>query len=513
MSTDIRPHLCKKLQALLSSDFRNGHLELLETLGYRSDKTMPIPNANPAQFIQIAENGAGANIDKAKAKYEDWKKVDILFQLTDEELSGQTSLFDATELKPKLLQSYLFFAIELKGKRYSRTDLSTITRQINRLFPMPVMVLYTYNSELSIAVINRRRNKREEHKDVLGKVTLIYGVNLTEPHRGHLEILDSFSVSALTTGKQMIDSFDSLHAAWEAIFNVELLNKKFYRELSNWYFWAMRHCHFPLLDETSDRYFLFKDREKVREHEAKNLIRLLTRILFVWFIKERNLVPDTFFDPTSIRDSFLGNFDPESKETRYYKAILQNLFFAVLNQTCGKREFRKQGQHHNTTNLLRYESLLKDPNKFVKTVEAVTPFLNGGLFDCLDYPHPTKKGPQGGTVTVYEDGFSDRKDNPLVVPDFLFFGAEQKGVDLSAEFGDPKKKNESVRGLIHILDGYKFTIVENTPIEQEIALDPELLGQVFENLLASLQRGDQNDSPQTDRLLLHPALHRRLHGR
>lgn len=485
MPMDIRLDVLKKLQNLPSSDFREGHIELLNTLGYRSDKTMPIPKANPEKFIQIAESGSGAKIDKAKAKYEDWKKADILFQLTDEELSGQSSLFEATELKPKLLQSYLFFAIELKGLRYSRTDFSTITRQINRLFPMPVMVFYTFNGELSIAVINRRRNKREEHKDVLGKVTLIYGVNLIEPHRGHLDILDSFSVAALTIGKQRIDSFDSLHAAWEAIFNVELLNKKFYRELSNWYFWTMRHCHFPLLDEASGRYFLFKDREKVREHEAKNLIRLLTRILFVWFIKERNLVPDAFFDPTSIRDSFLDDFDPESKDTRYYKAILQNLFFAVLNQTHGKREFRKQGQHHNTTNLLRYESLLRDPERFVETVEAVTPFLNGGLFDCLDYPHPTKKGPQGGAVIVYEDGFSDRKDNPLVVPDFLFFGAEQKGVDLSAEFGDPKKKNESVRGLIHILDGYKFTIVENTPIEQEIALDPELLGQVFENLLAS----------------------------
>ena len=42
-----------------------------------------------------------------------------------------------------------------------------------------------------------------------------------------------------------------------------------------------------------------------------------------------------------------------------------------------------------------------------------------------------------------------------------------------------------VRGLIHILSSYKFTIAENTPIEEEVALDPELLGKVFENLLAA----------------------------
>ena len=32
---------------------------------------------------------------------------------------------------------------------------------------------------------------------------------------------------------------------------------------------------------------------------------------------------------------------------------------------------------------------------------------------------------------------------------------------------------------------YKFTVTENTPLEEDVALDPELLGRVFENLLAS----------------------------
>ncbi len=486
-------HLQTSLQSALftlsrvegqATEFRAAHLALLETLGYSSDKTHAIPEADPAAFAAWLESH-GQSLNRDKALFTDWTRAELLFQLTDEELSGQQGLFDAGEVQPGLLQSYLFFAIELGGSDYTRTQLSDITRQVNRCFPMPVMVLFTYGGSLSVAVINRRRNKREAHKDVLGKVTLIHGIDLAGPHRGHLEILASFAVEALASKKRPIDGFDALHAAWEEVFNVELLNRKFYRELSNWYFWAMRHAHFPLLDEKADKYFLFKDREKVREHEAKNLIRLLTRILFVWFIKQKGLVPDEFFDVDALRADFLEDFDPESTDTRYYKAILQNLFFASLNQTHGKRQFRNPGQHHNTTNLLRYQSAFKDPKKFVNAVEDVTPFLNGGLFDCLDYPHPTKKGPQGGAVTIYEDGFSDRKDNPLVVPDFLFFGARRDGVDLSPEYGDPKKKNESVRGLVHILDAYKFTIVENTPIEQEIALDPELLGQVFENLLAS----------------------------
>ena len=39
--------------------------------------------------------------------------------------------------------------------------------------------------------------------------------------------------------------------------------------------------------------------------------------------------------------------------------------------------------------------------------------------------------------------------------------------------------------MISILESYKFTVAENTPIEEDVALDPELLGKVFENLLAS----------------------------
>ncbi|WP_152608884.1 Eco57I restriction-modification methylase domain-containing protein, partial [Aphanizomenon flos-aquae] len=55
---------------------------------------------------------------------------------------------------------------------------------------------------------------------------------------------------------------------------------------------------------------------------------------------------------------------------------------------------------------------------------------------------------------------------------------------LNADFGTSRKKYR-VRGLLEIFKSYKFTIAENTPFEEDVALDPELLGQVFENLLAA----------------------------
>ncbi len=485
--TEFKQAISQSIQKLHNEPLRKAALELFATLGYKSDRTVETRSVHDFRDQFDSE----ARLDHPAALVTHWQSADLLFQLTDEELSSTTSLFKDESVRTSLLQSYVFIAIELSPGDYSRGKLTGITRQINRIFPMPVMVLIKHFTDnkpvLSIAVINRRQHKRDAEKDVLGKVTIIRDISLIEPHRGHLDILASFALQNLTHPQRLpINNFDTLHAAWEEIFNVELLNKNFYRELSNWFFWAKQHCHFPLYDAKADKYDLFHDSEKVKEHEAKNLIRFLTRTLFVWFVKQRGLVPDVLFNPVEIQRSILKSFDPESKETRYYKAILQNLFFATLNQTHGQREFRKEGQHQNITNLLRYEDQLRSPEDFIALLEAHTPFLNGGLFESLDRPHPTKTGPQGGRVIIYEDGFSDRKDNSLAVPDFLFFGASRR-VDLSGDdaYGLANKKNEEVRGLIHILDRYKFTIVENTPIDQEIALDPELLGQVFENLLAA----------------------------
>ncbi|MBK7231407.1 MAG: hypothetical protein IPH93_03855 [Saprospiraceae bacterium] len=87
-----------------------------------------------------------------------------------------------------------------------------------------------------------------------------------------------------------------------------------------------------------------------------------------------------------------------------------------------------------------------------------------------------------GTI-VYVDGFSRNPKKQASVPDYIFF-VEEREVDLNDIYATKNKKYKS-RGLINLLKSYKFTVAENTPIEEEIALDPELLGKVFENLLAS----------------------------
>lgn len=268
-------------------------------------------------------------------------------------------------------------------------------------------------------------------------------------------------------------------------FSVEVLTKAFYQELSDWYAWAIMIVRFP-----ND----LKTLEDNQKYNSEAMIRLITRLIFVWFLKQRHLVPDEFFDEQYIASELIEGFTPhdivdlfgKSYDSKYYKGILQNLFFAMLNSpitpegkdTISERRFRNGRGDYDNNKLMRHEDLFINPDKFVELANKYVPFLNGGLFDCLD---DKDKG-------IYIDAFTDRKviSNQLVIPDFLFFGDEVgKNIDLSEWYGDKKKKKVSARGIIDILKRYNFTVEENTPFDQEVSLDPELLGKVFENLLAT----------------------------
>lgn len=287
-------------------------------------------------------------------------------------------------------------------------------------------------------------------------------------------------------------------------FSVEVLTKEFYNELSDWYAWAIKIIRFPneLNKENNEQKSTEESNRNSKKNEKYNneaTIRLITRLIFVWFLKQRHLIPEEFFDEHYLDEKLLKDFKPnqvhgllhDRGEVKYYTAILQNLFFAMLNspitaEGSGKmteRRFRKLNEQgkpdrsdYDNNKLMRYKSYFKDSQLFVDLANKTVPFLNGGLFDCLD---EKDKG-------IYYDGFSDseRSMKALYIPDFLFFIPEVY-VDLSVWYNDKRKKAVKVRGLINILKRYNFTVEENTPFDKEVSLDPELLGKVFENLLAS----------------------------
>lgn len=299
-------------------------------------------------------------------------------------------------------------------------------------------------------------NKQGEYEKVstdTKRYTYLLGEN-----RGCRTAIDQFN--KLKDSKQTLSDITSA-------FSVEALTKQFYKDLFEWFQWAIEpssNVSFPNNTAVED-----DDRDDIE----KKMIRLITRIMFVWFIKQKDLVPQRIFD-IDFLTSILKDFDPVSKTNgNYYNAILQNLFFATLNREIvdeegNKRRFAK-GSKKDIKTLYRYAELFKISENEVIALFSEVPFLNGGLFECLD-----KTKTIDGVERAYNlDGFSrnnttftdGRYCHRAVIPNILFF--------------------ESEKGLISILSRYNFTIEENSPEEQQVALDPELLGKVFENLLGA----------------------------
>lgn len=426
------------------------------------------------------------------------KEFYYIGEVCDDAIKGESD--NNTDLREDLeklranahYKSMMLFAVDLRNDvNITRSNLSVLTRAFNRLvYNFPVTVIFRQGKYLSIGTCERTEFKQEWRQgqgEKLGKVSLLRNVDCHHPHRGHLMIMESI-------GDKAYLSFDDLYANWQQVFSSELLTRKFYSELSNWYAWAVQVARFP--NDLSTK----EDDERFN-HES--CIRLITRLIFVWFLKQKRLIPEEFFDEKYIHNHFIKNFNPHDREnllynsenSKYYRLILQNLFFAMLNRpivpedknTTNNRRFRSKGNYHGmnpdyaVNNLLRYEAEFMEGGaaEFLKIANSNVPFLNGGLFDCLD----------DKPKNLYYDGFSERKESieQLFLPDWLFFGEEVgKSIDLSKWYGDEKKKNVSARGIIDILKRYNFTIEENTPLDQEVSLDPELLGKVFENLLAAV---------------------------
>lgn len=445
---------------------------LFQTLGYKSDRTVEV--ASPTDFL--AQFNRDDRFNAKNALLDHWQDIHVLFQLTDDDIlqssQGRIAFHDADALDPFNFNSYLFLALALQDNHYTRTQLAQVTREVNKLFPMPALILFRHGQTLTFSIIHRRPHKRDAQRDVLEKVTLVKDINFANAHRAHIEILYDLSLPRLYQLYRFKD-FNGLHRAWQTVLDSSELNKKFFKELADWYFWAVDTVTFPPAagpDETRN---------------AMSVIRLITRLIFVWFLKEKGLVPWQLFDENSLRRDIL-HWDADFNESTYYKGILLNLFFATLNHEMDNPRYPRRWRgksntpggrdsHYGVPNVYRYESYFQDPDETLALFKTI-PFLNGGLFECLDF-----RPDDGPRVLV--DGFSDRDDNPLRVPDELFFG-DPRDFDLNAAYGTSGRRYQ-VRGLINILHRYKFTVEENTPIEEEIALDPELLGQVFENLLAA----------------------------
>lgn len=152
-------------------------------------------------------------------------------------------------------------------------------------------------------------------------------------------------------------------------------------------------------------------------------VRLIGRIIFSWFLKEKKSTAGVPIVPNE-----LLSLDAAVNNADYYHSILEPLFFELLNKRVENR----------------HESLREAPFSTV-------PYLNGGLFS-----------PQRGDF-YSQNSFNGAGTPGLThIPDGWF------------------------TELFTVLEQYNFTVDENTSYDVDLSIDPEMLGRIFENLLAEI---------------------------
>ncbi len=215
----------------------------------------------------------------------------------------------------------------------------------------------------------------------------------------------------------------------EDAFSVEQVTKEFfekYRDL----FWRLKESLEGIVKKDATIKADFKAKNVQTDDFAK---KLLGQIVFLYFLQKKG-----WFGVKRGKDWGSGSkhflrelFDRKHRDyNNFFNDILEPLFYEALR--------------------------LERPKDYYDQFKCRIPFLNGGLFDPInDY---------------------DWQDTDIEIPDDIFSNSHTT------------KEGDSGNGVLDVFDRYNFTVKEDEPLEKEVAIDPEMLGKVFENLLVVKDR-------------------------
>ena len=235
----------------------------------------------------------------------------------------------------------------------------------------------------------------------------------------------------LSTEKEI--SFQTLVNA----FSVEKLSKAFFDEYTLHY---QNFCDY--LQESNYRKSVFnitfptgatkQEKDKASKPIRDFVKKLLGRIVFLYFVQKKGWLgaSDTNYSD-GLGDFIKQLFNKSGGNDTFYGNWLTILFFDTLNKERENDDFKMPD------------------GKMVKV-----PFLNGGLFDKEEFD-----------------------EHLLTFKSKLFHNPDFEDAILTA------KSNGFARGFLDFLDAFNFTVYEDSPDDHTVAVDPEMLGHIFENLL------------------------------
>lgn len=222
-------------------------------------------------------------------------------------------------------------------------------------------------------------------------------------------------------------------------FSVEILSKAFFDE------YTLHYKYFCEYLENSDyRKSVFKvsfppNATKEEKDKACKPIRdftkkLLGRIVFLYFVQKKAWLGASNKEYKDGDTNFMMNlFLKSGGDKDFYSLWLSTLFFETLNENVKRKD---------------------DEFKMPDGKKLKVPFLNGGLFDREEHD-----------------------EHLLNFKAKLFHNPDNKDVILT------EKNKSNSRGFLDFLNSFNFTVHEDSPDDHTVAVDPEMLGHIFENLL------------------------------
>lgn len=221
-------------------------------------------------------------------------------------------------------------------------------------------------------------------------------------------------------------------------FSVEKVSKAFFREYKEHYQDFVEHLTGKRMVKEKGKWvekkvsgpsnkltYVFNGNEK----EARDFCKkLMGRLVFLYFLQKKRWLGASSASYEDGDLDFVANLFKTKGDKDFYQLVLVDLFFDTLNTVRTSDEYAM-------------------PDGTARKV----PFLNGGLFDKDELDIQSIK-------------------HQLTFPPALFSNP--------AKAEDPDE-----RGFLDFLNAYNFTVHEAGPEEQTLAVDPEMLGHIFENLL------------------------------
>ena len=222
------------------------------------------------------------------------------------------------------------------------------------------------------------------------------------------------------------DERDPTFADLEEAFNIEKVSDEFFQEYRRLFIWTKEALDDLLLQEAS----LQAEFAQKGINTVDFAKKLLGQIVFLYYLQKKGWfgVPIKGKWGDGSKKFLRELFDKEhGAYDNFFNDILEHLFYDAL------RNDRSHDDH------------------YYGRFNCKIPFLNGGLFD-----------PMGDYSWVTTD---------ILLPNTLFSNQNKT------------KAGDTGDGILDVFDRFNFTVWEEEPLEKEVAVDPEMLGKVFENLL------------------------------